>query len=775
MKVMLEFTMIRGLRCLSMAALLAGTALSGHSTKFIGCKSLDKDFIMVEFRDGEVRYRDDATGPSAYLGHSFAEGDDTLKVFAPRLDTSRVSDTSGWTISSSDDKDFGAVHPVEVFRRAKPMNTDHNLDSELDHTLWLKLPKPMRQGCSYTVDIPGDIGSHTGKAKLKFDVNSSVSEAIHVNIIGYLPSQAINAADLYIWLGDGGQRDYSDFEGKKVWLYDVANSEKKEVGTVRFRASKDNSNHEANGKDNTGSDVWNIDFPATVPGRYRLVVEDVGCSMDFDISEDVYFEPYRTSLRGYYYMRLGEKPRPEISPVPRQPAFIPGESPEDLVVYITDLHPWSEDWRKLRGDVWDEPHFKQPEESVFYRHRLEGNPVNNNVRGGHSDAFDWDRHLAHVSNIYDLLLPYVLTKGAVGDDNLGIPESGNGLPDIIDEARNEVDFFLSIRDGEGYSQGVTNPSADWKVMYQAGCTTMAAWANAANCAMLAECLRIHGDSILANHYRDEAIKAYEYASRQPDSQLNDFMGIGDGHMRGIDFKNMAEAYLYNVTADRRWEDAMAGTTLSGKRDSPVWSGRDGIQIWSTAAYLHSPHERHYPELYQNMVANVDNQADSLHLSKTAVRPSRRTTNDHRWQTSENLQLLMLAHSIAPSDERRDLLKAAMVIDADWCLGRNPGNIVEMTGLGQRHITDCYSTGRNDGVPGTHPGHTPFNGTETWSPGHNGGDARVLLAHCYPKWEDGWPSQESFFNQRYFWVNGEFTPRETMRGKMALLAYLNAIR
>ena len=71
---------------------------------------------------------------------------------------------------------------------------------------------------------------------------------------------------------------------------------------------------------------------------------------------------------------------------------------------------------------------------------------------------------------------------------------------------------------------------------------------------------------------------------------------------------------------------------------------------------------------------------------------------------------------------------------------------------------------------------PFNGTETWSPGHNGGDARVILKYCYPDWnEGGWPRQESFFNQRYFWVNGEFTPRETMRGKMALLGYLYAIR
>ena len=58
------------------------------------------------------------------------------------------------------------------------------------------------------------------------------------------------------------------------------------------------------------------------------------------------------------------------------------------------------------------------------------------MKGGHSDAFDWDRHLAHVSNIYDMLLPYILSGGRLSEDHLGIRESGNGIPDIIDEARN---------------------------------------------------------------------------------------------------------------------------------------------------------------------------------------------------------------------------------------------------------------------------------------------------------------------------------------------------
>ncbi len=754
---------------------LLGSSLSASASKFLGAKTLDKDYIMLQFRDGEVRYRDNGTGPSAFLGHTFVEGDDTLKVFAPRLITDKASDPNLWKITSSDDKDFGTVSPVAIFRKAKPMNTDHTLTSELDHTLFLKLPKSMRQGCSYQVSIPNDVVSDTEMADVNFDIFSSPSEAVHVNIIGYKPSQHTNAADLYLWLGDGGQRDYSDFEGNRVWLYNVDTQEKKEVGKVSFWKKQNEYSNEANGKNNTGSDVWNIDFPQTSPGRYRLVVEDVGCSMDFCMNPDVYFEPYKTSLRGYYYMRLGEKPRPDISPVPRQPTFIPGEDPSDFKIYITDFHPWSDDWKKLRMDVWDEPHFKLPEESLFHQHRVEGNRVNDNVRGGHSDAFDWDRHLAHVSNIYDLLLPIIITQGAINDDNLSIPESGNGLPDLIDEARNEVDFFLSIRDGEGYSQGVTNPTRDWKVMYQAGCTTMAAWANAANCAMLAESLRLTGHPELAQFYTQEAIKAYEYALRQENSQLEDVQHIGDGVMRGLDFKNMAAAYLYNLTGDTRWEDVMASTSLSASADSHIWSHNQGIQTWATAAYLHSPHKRNYSDIYNNMVKAVNRQADDLHLSKSQTRPSRRTTNDPRWQTSENLQLLMIAHSIVDDPQRKAALERAMILDADWCLGRNPSNTVEMTGLGQRHITDCYSTGRNDGVPGTHPGQTPFNGTETWSPGHNGGDARVLLAYCYPKWEDGWPSQESFFNQRYFWVNGEFTPRETMRGKMALLAYLNSLR
>ncbi len=774
----------------ALAGLLLLLPFETDATRFLGLRVLDKDYLMLHFRDGEVRYRDDGTGASAYLGHTFVEGDDTLRVYGERLNCEGVKDVALWSVSSPDDRRFSAQHPLEVWRKSKPMNTDHTLTSELDHWIFLKLPQSMRQGCTYTVKIPDGIGSDRHEASVCFDIWNAQSEAVHVNLLGYLPEEK-KCADLYLWLGDGGGRDYKAWEGKKVYLYNVKTGKRQCAGTVRFWKHATDARLEAGGKNLTATDVWNVDFRSSTPGRYRLVVEDVGCSMDFDIKESIYCEPYRFSVRGYYYMRLGEPVmKDKVMPVPRQPQFIPETDPKGLTIYKTDFHPWHPEWRKLRGDVWDEPHFKPALASAFWQHRLPGNPVAVDVKGGHSDAMDWDRHLAHVSNIYDMLLPYILSGGRIDDDDIGIRESGNGIPDIIDEARNEVDFFLSIRDGEAYSQGVTNPCSDWTVMFQAGCTTMAAWANAANCAMLADAFRIQGNDTLRVYYSDEAIKAFRFAARQENQQADDRQDIGTLVMRGRDFRQMAAAFLYNVTGDEEWEKIMAEESMIKDARSLLFNkGRQGYfpsnvtnvfkaeevgfcQIWAAVAYLVCPHQRHYGELFQNLKSSINAHADDYNISHVAQRPSRRAANDSRWTTSENLHLVLLAHYTAKDKQRRQQLADVMYAEAGWCLGRNPGNIVEMTGLGERHITDVYSTGRNDGVAGTHPGQTPFNGTETWTEG-NGGDARILLNRCYPSWSE-WPQQESYFNQRYLWVNSEFTPRETMRGKMALYGYLYSI-
>ena len=317
----------------SLAVVFLLTVAPASATKFIGLKIIDKNYLMVQFRDGEVHYRDSGTGTSAYLGHSFSEGDDTLVVFGERLKAAEAQQAALWQISSADDKAFQTAQPLKVWRKSKPMNTDHTLTSENDHWLFLQLAQPMKQGCTYTVNIPGNIGSDAKTASVCFDIWNKQSEAVHVNIIGYSPAEQTHAADLYQWLGDGGQRDYREWEGRKVYLYNVKTKKKQAAGVVKFWKSAADAAQEAGQKPLIGTDVWNIDFKGTAPGRYRLVVEDVGCSMDFDIAADVYYQPFRYSVRGYYYMRLGEPNDPEhVWPVPRQPQFIPETDPKGFTV-----------------------------------------------------------------------------------------------------------------------------------------------------------------------------------------------------------------------------------------------------------------------------------------------------------------------------------------------------------------------------------------------------------------------------------------------------------
>ena len=154
-------------------AMLAGRA---SATKLVELRVVDREYLMLLFRDGEVRYRDDATGASAYLGHTFIEGDDTLKVFLPRLNVVVVGRAGEWTVRSDDDKGFGTQHAVEAWRRSKPMHTDHTLTSELDHWVFLRLPRPMRQGCTYTVDIPAGVGADVASADVRFDIWTTPSE-----------------------------------------------------------------------------------------------------------------------------------------------------------------------------------------------------------------------------------------------------------------------------------------------------------------------------------------------------------------------------------------------------------------------------------------------------------------------------------------------------------------------------------------------------------------------------------------------------------------------
>lgn len=207
-------------------------------------------------------------------------------------------------------------------------------------------------------------------------------------------------------------------------------------------------------------------------------------------------------------MRVGQN-SPDIHPRPREPLFLPGS----VTVKITTMHPHHPDWETIRqgDDNWDQTARWAPYDT---------GRTNPNVWGGHSDAYDWDRHLGHSSIVWDMLMPYLLSDGVLTDDNLGIAESYNGIPDLLDSARYEVDFYLRLRDGTTYSYGLTNPTPDESVIYQAGGSALSAWVNALTAAMMADAFRVAGLPDLMAHYRDAAIEAFQVAQGYPDQMLD---------------------------------------------------------------------------------------------------------------------------------------------------------------------------------------------------------------------------------------------------------------
>jgi len=747
---------------------------------------VDQDYIAVQVLDGEVTHKDDGLGTNAFTNANQADAD-SVKQYLPVLSTTLAQTATSWTIKSATDADFGTtgINPTTVYRKTKLNGhaqqawstalSDYVYQSTYEHTLYLKLPKSLKQGNTYTIEIAAGTNIDSTSKTLTFDIYSLPSEAIHTNLVGFDATSAIKAADLHIWLGDGAARDYSSFVGKKVYIHDVTSGTNTEVGSVTVGSAT--SAKDAYWRDLTKSPVWHVDFTGfSTPGTYRLVVDGVGASQDFKIANDVYFNPFMVSVQGFFYMREGQDSTGGIYPVPRRPLWIPGVNPANTVVYLTTMQPYHADWDNLgSGDKWDL-------KTEWAAYKKPGNPTNPNVRGGHADAADWDRHLGHVSIIYDMLLPYILSDGKLSDDNLDIAESGNGIPDIIDEARNEVDYWLSARDGAGYSHGINNPGSG-NVFYQAGETGVAAWANAANASMLAYAFALAGKNDLCLRYADSAVVAWNYASALADPMLDNTQDVGVVTMRGRDFRMTAAAYLYNLTGDTKFEDAIMVDNEVKSATSVIMDNANYGQIWAVAGYLKTQRAIHYQSVWDNMKASVIYQAKTVEAGLSAKRASRRIVADvgsGYWLTAEFVPHTIVAHAVSTDEADKTYFKNALILEADYGLGRNAMNMIQMTTATTplekfRSVDGAYTTGRDDGAPGMHPGHTPYMNLDDWYCGMVMGCPSALYTNDYPAdFKNTWPGDEAYHNTRYVWAHVEFTPQQTMGGKTALYGYLYSL-
>jgi endoglucanase len=237
----------------------------------------------------------------------------------------------------------------------------------------------------------------------------------------------------------------------------------------------------------TGLSVYIGDFSElTKEGTYRVVAENGVASCAFAVSPAAFSDVFRKSLKGYYFQRCGTALSPQYAGSYARSAC-------------------------------------HPNDAVF--HASTGKTGSLPTTGGWHDAGDYGKYVINAGiSVGTLLMAYEQFPVKFKADDLNIPESGNAVPDILDEVRYELDWLLEMQDpsdGGVYFKVTTEkfdafemPSDDNATRYVYQKSTAAAGDFAAVTAMAA---RIYApfDRALSAKCLAAAEKAWRYLEANP--------------------------------------------------------------------------------------------------------------------------------------------------------------------------------------------------------------------------------------------------------------------
>ncbi len=297
----------------------------------------------------------------------------------------------------------------------------------------------------------------------------------------------------------------------------------------------------------SGDRVWWFDFSAfNTPGEYYVFdpSNQVG-SFQFQIANDVYKEVLKTAVRTFYYQRSNlEKVAPYAEP----------------------------------GWIDSNPSHVGPQQDLDCRAVL--NPAastSKDLSGGWFDAGDYNKYVNFADGVlHDLLAAYEQNPGIWGDD-YDIPESGNGVPDLLDEIKWELDWFLKMQLSDGsvlHKISVTDfgsaspPSADTGFRRYAPATTSATISACGAFAHAASVFKTLSDPNMqayATTLENAAIDAWNWLNNNPGWSNYDnagfvnansedyFWGGADWWYNQLANKVCAAAYLFGMNGDNTYK------------------------------------------------------------------------------------------------------------------------------------------------------------------------------------------------------------------------------
>jgi endoglucanase len=372
----------------------------------------------------------------------------------------------------------------------------------------------------------------------------------------------------------------------------------------------------------SGDKVWWFDFSdITQPGTYTIL--DVGKGVrsgEFDINDGVYRNVLRAAVRMFFYQRAGFAKTAETAGA----AWADGASHMGAG-QDPQTHPW--------------PGI--------------GETAVKDLHGGWFDAGDYNKYTNFATRDMIVLLRAYSDNPGVFGDNTGIAESGNGVPDILDEVKWGMDWLGRMQNIDGSVlciQGLASgspPSAATGPSYYGPPTTSASLMSAAAFAYAAKVYSTQSGADL-KHYGKEllgrAIKAWDWANAHPqvlyynndDSLQPGSAGLGSGQQELSDSDRLfakfeAAIYLYELTREATYQNFIVANYASiiepggptqwdtNRQEALLYySQLSGVPANVSAAIL------------KNFVTNMTGDSDQLPMVVNNVDPYRAPMKDYVW-------------------------------------------------------------------------------------------------------------------------------------------------
>ncbi len=666
-------------------------------------------------------------------------------------------------------------HPLAVYRRTAPWDMVQtgvwSFEWPLEHTLYFRFPGPLKAGATYRIRFDE---SFLPEITYHHDPDRNLSEAVLVSQVGFRPDDPFKGGYVAVWMGDGGGLSLTG--SPTFQIRDEDGSPVLSGPVILGKAAADRTEDPYN-RNYSGVDVYRLDFSElSRPGVYRACLQGVGCSQPFEVGPEVWRRAHRRSARGFYHQRSGISIGPPFSRFERPRAFHPDDG---MVVYastatLADSGNGLDANGNRDGNFGDLVAGKTSE------------PVPQ-AWGGYFDAGDWDRRIQHLEAARLLLELILAFPGAFEDGELGLPESGNGVPDLLDEAIWGLDVYRRMQTPSGGIRGGIESAEHpryGETSWQESLPVMAyapdVWSSFiyAGVAARASLALERVGPALAQVYRDSALRAAAWAESEYPAWLQsrpaqpaDPDAVANALNEVRDARNLAALELYRLTGDPNWHRIFLETTkfTSPAADPAVWRSHNQRD----AAFLYCLLES------GDVDAVVQNNARNAILREAArsVQQSQRTgfnwTKQDPWEpvgfgklSAPQAVTLARAHRLTGDPE----LLRTIVAACQTGIGANPLGLSYTTGIGFRQplhplVVDQRRT--NQEPPQGITVYGPFD-METFAKGHWA--INLMAPALYPT-VDRWPTLSAYFDIFLFPETTEFTVMQTLGPTAYVFGYL----